>query len=119
MLSRAVPEVACTARLEPDEWPALYWAIHVPPTPPVTPPTLHQAIRWIGRRGGVLERRGDGDPGVTVLWKGFQHLTELTTMDRIMRPPPSQHKQAGKAYSRGRGRGEGCIAGPICSLPPP
>ena len=45
---------------------------------------LRQAVHWIGRLGGFLARRGDGEPGVTVLWKGFQHLTDLTTMYRIM-----------------------------------
>jgi hypothetical protein len=97
MLSRAMPEAPCTALLEPEEWQALYCAIHVTATPPAEPPTLREAVHWIGRLGGFLARRGDGEPGVTVLWKGFQHLTALTFMYRIMRPPPPKRQNVGKA----------------------
>ena len=86
MLARAVPELPCTALLEADEWQALWCTIHRQPTPPAAPPTLQEAVRWIARLGGHLGRQRDGDPGVTVLWKGFQHLTDLTTMYRIMKP---------------------------------
>jgi Transposase DNA-binding/Transposase Tn5 dimerisation domain len=96
MLSRAMPDAPCTALLEPEEWQALYCAIHRTPTPPRTPPPLRQAVPWIGRLGGFLARRGDGEPGVTVLWKGFQHLSDLTTMYCIMRPPPSNPQNVGK-----------------------
>jgi len=95
MLSRAMPEAPCTALLEPEEWQALYGAIHLTPTPPATPPPLRQAVRWIAQRGGFLGRRRDGEPGVTVLWRGFQQLTALTFMYRIMRPPPAKRKNVG------------------------
>jgi hypothetical protein len=87
MLSRTVPDMPCTALLEPEEWQALYYAQCTPTLPP-TPPRLRQAVHWIAHLGDFLDRRGDGEPGVTVLWKGFQHLTDLTTMYRIMRPTP-------------------------------
>lgn len=97
LLSRAMPDAPCTALLEPEEWQALSCAIHMTATPPATPPTLRQAVHWIGRLGGFLARRGDGEPGVTVLWKGFQHLTDLTCMYRIMRPPLPPQKNVGNA----------------------
>src|SRR5215510_3484375 len=95
MLSRALPELPCTVLLALEEWQALYCAIHHTPTPPTTPPTLQQAVRWIARLGGFLERRGDGEPGVTVLWRGFQHLADLTTMYCIMRPPSPKSRKCG------------------------
>ena len=97
LLSRTLPDAPGTALLEPEEWQALYCAIHLTPTPPATPPPLRQAVHWIGRLGGFLARRGDGEPGVTVWWKGFQHLTDLTPMYRIMRPAPRNRKHVGKA----------------------
>src|SRR5262249_51615040 len=97
MLSRAVPEAPCTALLELEEWQALSCAIHRTPTPPPEPPSLRQAVHWIAQLGGFLARRGAGEPGATVLWKGFQHLTDLTTMYCIMRPPPGKRKNVGKA----------------------
>ena len=36
--------------------------------------------------GGSLNWKGDGPPGVTVLWRGFQHLVKITDMYQIMRP---------------------------------
>jgi transposase-like protein/transposase Tn5 family protein len=96
MLSRAAPEAPCTALLEPEEWQALHCAIHRTPTPPDTPPSLRQAVHWLGRLGGFLGRRCNGDPGVTVLWQGFQHLTDLTTMYCIMRPASPSLKNVGK-----------------------
>lgn len=95
MLARAVPDAPCTALLEDAEWQALWVTIHRQPTPPVTPPTLRQAVRWIAQLGGFVGRKGDGEPGVTVLWKGFQHLVDLTIMYRIMRPSLPQ-KNVGK-----------------------
>jgi hypothetical protein len=86
LLARAAPDLPCTALLEADEWQALWCAIHRSPAPPTQPPTLREAVRWLGRLGGHLGRKGDGEPGVTVLWKGFQHLADLTAMYQIMKP---------------------------------
>ena len=88
MLARAGPDLPCTALLEADEWQALWCTIHRQPTPPARPPTLREAVRWLARLGGHQGRVGDGEPGVAALWKGFHHLADLTTMYRIMRPPP-------------------------------
>jgi Transposase DNA-binding/Transposase Tn5 dimerisation domain len=95
MLCRAVPDVPCTALLALEEWQALYCAIHRTSTPPETPPPLRQAVHWIAQLGGFLARRGDGEPGATVLWKGFQHLADLTTMYCIMRPAVPKRKKYG------------------------
>lgn len=88
LLARAVPEVACTMLLEPDEWAALYCTIHQVATPPTTVPSVRQAVRWMAQLGGFLGRKGDGEPGVMVLWRGWQRLRDLTIMYRIMRPAP-------------------------------
>jgi Transposase Tn5 dimerisation domain len=45
-----------------------------------------EAVRWIAQLGGFLGRKHDGEPGVSVLWKGFQHLVDTTAMYQIMRP---------------------------------
>jgi hypothetical protein len=86
MLSRTVPEASCLALLNEPEWQALYCAIHHTTILPPTPPTLHQAVRWIAQLGGFQNRKRDGYPGVTVIWKGFQHLSDLTYMYLVFRP---------------------------------
>ena len=86
MLARAVPEAPCSVLLEPEEWQALYCAIHRVAKPPPEPPTLGQAVQWIAQLGGFVGRRRRDRPGAEVLWRGFQHLGDLTTMYCIMRP---------------------------------
>ena len=89
MLARAAPELPCTVLLEAEEWQALWVTIHKRATPPGRPPSLREAVRWIGQLGGFRGRTRDGEPGAEGVWKGFQHLVDLTTMYRIMRPTAS------------------------------
>jgi hypothetical protein len=95
LLARAAPdpEVSRTVLLALEEWQALRCGIHRQPTPPAQPPTLARAIGWIARLGGYLGRPHDGPPGATVLWRGFQQLTDLTTMYSILRPLPASPSQ--------------------------
>jgi len=89
MLARAAPDLPCTVLLDEDEWHALYCRIQRVAVVPAKPPSLRQAVRWIAQLGGFLARKRDGEPGVTVIWKGLQHLVDLTAMYRILRPPPA------------------------------
>jgi hypothetical protein len=88
MLARAVPEMSCDVLLEIEEWQALYCAIHHCPIPPDSPPSLGEAVRWIAQLGGFVGRRRWDQPGAETLWRGLQHLTDLTRMYRIMRSAP-------------------------------
>jgi hypothetical protein len=96
MLSRTLPQLPCTVLLALEEWQALYCATHHTATPPATPPTLHEAVQWIARLGGFLGRPGDGEPGVAVLWRGFQHLADLTRMYALLRSPTLSAPNVGK-----------------------
>ena len=89
LLARAVPDVPCTVLLEREEWEALCVAIQKTPTPPATPPCLREAVRLIARLGGFLGRKGDGEPGMQTLWRGWTRLADLTEMYRIMKPSGS------------------------------
>jgi hypothetical protein len=86
MLSRSTPQLSCLALLNEPEWQALYCAINHTTILPPTPPALNQTVRWIAQLGGFQNRKGDGHPGVTVIWKGFQHLSDLTYMYLVFRP---------------------------------
>jgi hypothetical protein len=89
MLARAVPEAPCSVLLDAEEWQALSCAIHRVPQPPAEPPSLAQVVEWMAQLGGCVGRRRSAHPGPEVVWRGFQHLSDLTTMSCIMRPPPS------------------------------
>jgi hypothetical protein len=87
-LARTTPAAPCTVALTDAEWPVLYVAIHQTPVLPTHPPPLGQAVRWIAQLGGFLGRRGDGDPGPTVLWRGLRRLEDLTLGWQLASAPP-------------------------------
>ncbi len=86
--ARQTPDAPCTVALQPSEWQALYAFIHRTQRLPDQPPALRQVVRWIGQLGGFLGRKGDGEPGVKVLWRGWQRLQDITATWTISFPPP-------------------------------
>jgi hypothetical protein len=85
--ARKEPQAPCTDVLHPGEWRALWTAIHKqPPAPEQPPPTMREAVLWIGRLGGHLNRKRDGMPGVRTLWRGWRDLMMLTDLYVTLRP---------------------------------
>jgi len=77
-LARLTPDVNCEVIFQPQEWKLLRRRF-VPKSRSKQPPTLHQATNWLARLGGFLNRKGDGEPGIKTLWRGYtklQHLIE-------------------------------------------
>lgn len=85
--ARLTPDAPCTLALTDPEWHALYAFIQRSTAPPPTVPTLRQAVRWIAQLGGFLGRKGDGEPGVKVLWRGWSRLQDITTTWTFTHPP--------------------------------
>jgi hypothetical protein len=85
--SRITPDAPCTLILQPHEWQALYAFHHRSQRLPSQPPSLHQATRWIAQLGGFLGRKGDGEPGVKVLWRGWTRLLDIAATWSILHPP--------------------------------
>ncbi len=83
-MNRQHPEAVCTVALTDPEWKALYAAIHRTTTLPETLPTVRQVVRWMAQLGGFLGRKHDREPGVTVLWRGWQRLQDLALMWRVV-----------------------------------
>jgi hypothetical protein len=74
-LARETPEAAATAVLSPDEAEVLVCHFGKGMSPSEL--TIGQAVLWIGRLGGHLNRKRDGMPGVRTLWRGLHNLTWL------------------------------------------
>lgn len=85
--ARVTPEASCECLFEPVEWQALSAFIHKTPTPLPRPPTLRQAVRWVAQLGGFLGRKGDGEPGVKVLWRGLTRLQDIVDTWQLFHPP--------------------------------
>ncbi|MCI0554308.1 MAG: IS4 family transposase [Anaerolineae bacterium] len=76
-LNRTDPDLPCIQILTTVEWQALYMRIHKTTKFPEKLPTVRQAVRWIAQLGGFLGRKADGEPGMTVIWRGWQRLQDL------------------------------------------
>ena len=85
-INRQLPEASCTLILADHEWKALYTAIHRSALLPATAPTVRQAVRWIAQLGGFLGRKGDGEPGITTIWRGWFRLSDLADLYLITHP---------------------------------
>jgi len=83
-LGRTVPDVSCEIFFREEEWKALCIHHTKNPVPPHRPPTLNEALRLMAKLGGFMGRKGDGDPGPTVLWRGIQRLDDITETFTIM-----------------------------------
>jgi hypothetical protein len=85
-LARHEPDAPCTAFLTDAEWKALYAFTHKTPSLPSVIPTVQQATLWIAKLGGFLARKNDGHPGVTVFWRGWQRLADISSAYCIFHP---------------------------------
>jgi len=76
-INRTNPQEPCTTVLTTIEWQALYMRIHKTSVLPKSLPSTHQVIRWIAQLGGFLGRKSDGEPGIVVIWRGWQRLQDM------------------------------------------
>jgi len=83
-LARTEPASSCTAVLSEDEWKVLWAYVRQEPIARAhSPPTVHEAVKMLGRLGGHLGRKCDGMPGVRSLWRGWRDLQVLLEGYRI------------------------------------
>ena len=85
-LGRQTPDLPCSVFFEEEEGKALYAYHHQSTKTPDQPPTLGVAMRMVAQIGGFLARKGDGDPGATVLWRGLDKLSFITDTFRLFHP---------------------------------
>ena len=82
--SRHHPEVTCEVVLTKAQWATLYMLIHDTGQIPKHPPSLQQAVFWIGRLGGHIGRNSDGPPGLKTVWQGYQQLCHAASVYELM-----------------------------------
>lgn len=82
--SRYYPEMSCEAVLTKAQWITLHMLIEGKNQIPKQPPSLQQAVMWIGRLGGHLGRKSDGPPGLKTVWQGYQQLCHAASVYELM-----------------------------------
>jgi hypothetical protein len=88
-IKRQHPEASCTTVLAKHEWQALYSRVHKTTVLPERPPSVKEAVRGIARLGGFLGRKGEGEPGVKVIWRGWQRLNDIAATWLLLHPNES------------------------------
>ena len=76
--ARKNPEKRIEEVLEEQEWQVLYLATEKKKQLPTESVSLREGIRLIASLGGFLGRKGDGEPGVKTLWRGWQRLKDMS-----------------------------------------
>lgn len=82
--ARHHPDISCEVVLTKKQWITLYMLINAKAKIPSQPPSLQQAVQWIGRLGGHLGRKSDGPPGLKTIWLGYQQLCQATSVYELM-----------------------------------
>lgn len=75
--SRTRGDRPCTVAFLEDEWHVLWYYFRRQDPLPEQPPALRDATRWLAQLGGFMARKGDGEPGVKVLWRGLLKLQNM------------------------------------------
>jgi len=84
MVGRDTPDLPCTVVFEDYEWKALWvFVFKDPDAAPEITPTLREMTRILGRLGGHLGRKSDGEPGVITMWRGLQRLPDIAEMWQV------------------------------------
>jgi hypothetical protein len=50
--------------------------------------TVREFVRGVAKLGGFLGRKGDGEPGVRALWRGYQRLQDMVSAAQLFLPQP-------------------------------
>ncbi|MDR0773601.1 MAG: transposase [Wolbachia pipientis] len=80
----AIKSIIAFKILSNEEWKVLYMREYRVATLPEEPPNIKQAIIWLGKLGGFMNRKSDNLPGSMTLWRGYENLKESIVMLHIM-----------------------------------
>ena len=84
-LARVQPDMPATEVFSKEAIEALHVRVHKA-LPPARPPALLEVVRLIGRAGRYRGRKCEGEPGMTVLWRGWTRLHEDVLVLRAAKP---------------------------------
>ena len=77
LVSRIAPNIPALLFLNDFGWKILFAKFNPNKRIPKRPPTMKQITVWIAQLGGFLARKGDGEPGITHIWRGLKKLTNM------------------------------------------
>ena len=81
-LGRQCPELPCGCVFDEAEWKSACAVVKRPPA--AGEPSLREFIGIIGKLGGHLGRKSDGDPGPQVVWRGLSRVRDFACVWRTI-----------------------------------
>jgi Transposase DNA-binding/Transposase Tn5 dimerisation domain len=70
-------EKSCEKVLNEYEWKILYKKFNRNKPIPNVPPSIKNVYIWIAKLGGFIGRKGDGNPGIVSMWRGWNRFIDL------------------------------------------
>ena len=77
LISRTTRKARVSSILSEKEWKVLFVKFNPNRKIPRRPPCLEDVVTWIAQLGGFMARKGDGQPGITHIWRGLEKLSDL------------------------------------------
>jgi len=77
LVSRTTPDSSALLFLNEFDWKILFVKFNSNKNIPKRPPSMKQITLWIAQLGGFLARKGDGNPGVTHIWRGLKKFSNM------------------------------------------
>jgi len=84
-VARTSPDASALLFLNDVGWKILFVKFNPKKIIPKRVPSMKQATIWIAQLGGFMARKGDGDPGITHIWRGLQKLADMAEGARLLR----------------------------------
>lgn len=82
--ARRQPERTVEGILKPEEWQALYLLVRKSKEIPEIAPSLGECIRLVAQLGGFWGGKGDGDPGIQTIWRGWVRVSEIAAVWELL-----------------------------------
>ena len=77
LIARVSPNASCLLFLNNIEWKILFSKHNQNKKIPQKTPSVKEAVKWIAQLGGFLARKGDGEPGITHVWRGLKKFSNF------------------------------------------
>ena len=83
LVAKTAPDTSTSLFLSDVDWKILFVKFNPHKKIPNRVPSMQQSTLWIAQLGGFLARKGDGDPGITLIWRGLRKLADMTEGARL------------------------------------
>jgi len=83
LVARTAPNASALLFLDDFGWKILFVKFNPNSKIPKRAPSMKQATIWVAQLGGFLARKGDGDPGITHIWRGLRKLADMIEGARL------------------------------------